>query len=66
VVGATAAELRKVRDEVRQMLTKSGNPPSGRWAALGLFEPARELKARHASILLPFDAVVDALNRAQV
>jgi NifU-like protein involved in Fe-S cluster formation len=62
VVGSTVAELRQVRDEVREMLTMVGPPLSGRWAALALFGPARELKARHASILLPFDAVVDALN----
>jgi NifU-like protein involved in Fe-S cluster formation len=62
VVGSTVAELRQVRDEVREMLTMGGPPPAGKWAALALFKPARELKARHASILLPFDAVVDALN----
>ena len=32
-------------------------PPSGRWADLGLLEPVRDYKARHASTLLVFDAV---------
>jgi len=32
---------------------------------LALLEPARDLKTRHASILLTFDAVVDALTKAE-
>jgi NifU-like protein involved in Fe-S cluster formation len=47
------------------MLKASGDPPSGKWADLAFLEPARDLKARHASILLTFDAVVDALAQAQ-
>jgi NifU-like protein involved in Fe-S cluster formation len=31
---------------------------------LALLEPARDLKVRHASILLTFNAVVDALAKA--
>jgi NifU-like protein involved in Fe-S cluster formation len=65
-IGSTAAELRAVRDEMYQMLKAGGTPPSGRWADLALLEPARELKARHASILLTFDAVVEALAKAQM
>ena len=64
-IGSTAEELRAVRDEMHRMLKAGGPPPSGRWADLALLEPARELKARHASILLTFDAVVDALSKAQ-
>ncbi|MXQ13170.1 iron-sulfur cluster assembly scaffold protein [Microvirga makkahensis] len=65
VVGSTAGELRAVRDQMRRMLKESGPPPSGRWAELALLEPARDLKARHASILLTFDAVADALAQAE-
>ncbi len=64
IIGSTAAELRDVREEMVRMLKANGRPPSGKWADLALLEPARELKARHASILLTFDAVVDALERA--
>ena len=62
VVGSTAAELRAIREEVLRMLKENGKPPSGKWVDLALLESARDLKARHASILLTFDAVVDALN----
>lgn len=65
VVGAAAAELRDIREEMRLMLKADGAPPSGKWADLAFLEPARELKARHASILLTFDAVVDALDQIQ-
>jgi NifU-like protein involved in Fe-S cluster formation len=65
VIGSTAEELRAVRDEMHRMLKAGGAPPSGKWADLALLEPARELKARHASILLTFDAVAEALSQAQ-
>jgi NifU-like protein involved in Fe-S cluster formation len=45
------------------MLKENGAPPSGRWADVGVLEPVRDYKARHASTLLTFDAVVEALNR---
>jgi NifU-like protein involved in Fe-S cluster formation len=65
-IGSTADELRAVRDEMYKMLKTGGPPPSGRWADLALLEPARELKARHASILLTFDAIVEAFAKAQM
>jgi NifU-like protein involved in Fe-S cluster formation len=65
VVGSTAEELRALRDDMHRMLKAGGDPPFGKWADLALLEPARDLKARHASILLTFDAVIDALAQAQ-
>jgi NifU-like protein involved in Fe-S cluster formation len=62
VVGSTATELRAIREEVLRMLKGNRKPPSGKWVDLALLEPARDLKVRHAPILLTFDAVVDALN----
>lgn len=61
VVGSTAAELREIRDVMWRMLKEGGAPPSGRWEALAALEAVRDYPARHASTLLPFDAVVDAL-----
>jgi NifU-like protein involved in Fe-S cluster formation len=63
VIGSTPAELQELRDNVRRMLKENGAPPSGRWADVSVLEPVRDYKARHASTLLTFDAVVDALNR---
>ncbi|MCX7324807.1 MAG: iron-sulfur cluster assembly scaffold protein [Hyphomicrobiales bacterium] len=65
VVGSSAAELRAVRDAVRRMLKEGGDPPSGDWAELEVLLPVRDYKARHASTLLTFDAVVDALSQVE-
>lgn len=65
VVGATASELRKVREEMRAMLKENGAPPTGRWSDLAVLEPVRDYKARHASTMLPFDAVVEAIGKIE-
>jgi NifU-like protein involved in Fe-S cluster formation len=65
VVGATARELREVRDTMRRMLKENGPPPEGRFAELAALEPVRDYKARHASTLLTFDAVVDAIDQIE-
>ncbi len=66
IVGSTADELRQVREIMRAMLKDGGPPPDGKWAELAVLEPVRDYKARHASTLLTFDAVVDALDQVQV
>src|SRR5690348_16176147 len=65
VIGANAAELRDLRDTVRKMLKENGPPPSGRWADIAVLEPVRDYKARHASTMLTFDAVVAALDKIE-
>jgi NifU-like protein involved in Fe-S cluster formation len=62
VVGSTAAELRAVREAMRRMLKEQGAAPEGKWADLRVLEPVRDYKARHASTMLTFDAVVRALD----
>ena len=62
VVGARAGELREVREQMRRMLKENGAAPGGRWSDLGYLEPVREYKARHASTMLTFDAVVKAIE----
>lgn len=61
--GKGLPEARAVTEAVRAMLTEGAPPPSGPWAELALLEPARELKNRHGSALLPFEAVVEGLER---
>jgi NifU-like protein involved in Fe-S cluster formation len=63
IVGAHADELRGVRETMRKMLKEGGPPPEGRFADLQFLEPVRDYKARHASTMLTFDAVVDALDQ---
>ena len=65
VVGSNAAELRELRETVRKMLKENGQPPQGKWADIAVLEPVREYKARHASTMLTFDAVVDAIGQIE-
>jgi NifU-like protein involved in Fe-S cluster formation len=66
IVGSKASELKALRDEVRKMLKESGAPPAnGKWADIAVLEPVRNYKARHASTLLTFDAVVDAIGQIE-
>jgi NifU-like protein involved in Fe-S cluster formation len=65
VVGSNATELRDLRETVRKMLKENGAPPQGKWADIALLEPVRDYKARHASTMLTFDAVVDAIGQIE-
>jgi NifU-like protein involved in Fe-S cluster formation len=65
VVGSTAAELRAVGAAMRKMLKENGPPPLGKWADLAVLEPVRDYRARHASTLLVFDAVEDAIAQIE-
>jgi len=65
VVGATVNELRAVREAMRKMLKENGPAPEGRFADLKYLEPVRDYKARHASTMLTFDAVVDAIDQIE-
>jgi len=65
VVGASAEELRTVRDTMQKMLKENGPPPTGRFEDLKYLEPVRDYKARHASTMLTFDAVVDAIGQIE-
>ena len=66
IVGSNAAELRKLREDMRKMLKENGAPPSGgKWADIAVLEPVRDYKARHASTMLTFDAVVSAIDQIE-
>src|SRR6185312_9108784 len=65
VVGSNADELRDLRETMRKMLKENGPPPSGKFAEFAVLEPVRDYKARHASTMLTFDAVVDAIGQIE-
>ena len=65
VVGSTAQELREVREQARAILKENGEPPTGKWADLKVLVPVRDYKARHASTMLTFDAVVEAIEQIE-
>ena len=65
IIGSSADELRAVGAAMRKMLKHGGPPPSGKWGNLAVLEPVRDYKARHASTMLTFDAVVDAIGQIE-
>ncbi|GAU84125.1 iron-sulfur cluster assembly scaffold protein [Bosea sp. BIWAKO-01] len=65
VIGATAGELRAVREQARAILKENAEPPAGKWSDLAVLVPVRDYKARHASTMLTFDAVVDAIGQIE-
>jgi NifU-like protein involved in Fe-S cluster formation len=65
VVGASADELRQARQEMLGMLKEHGDGPSGRFEDMRYLLPVRDYKARHASTMLTFDAVVDCIGQIE-
>ena len=65
VIGSTAAELRALKDQMYAMLKDNGPAPTGKWSDYEAFIPVRDFKARHASTLLTFDAVTDAISQIE-
>ena len=68
VIGASAEELHEVGKAMHAMLKEGAEPPrgfmDGKWLDLEVLEPVRDFKARHASTLLVFDAVEEAVEEA--
>lgn len=65
VIGKTLEELRQVRQRMALMLENEGPPPDGEWAALAALAPAGRVKARHGAIMLPFKAVIQAIEQIE-
>ncbi|MEM0928397.1 MAG: iron-sulfur cluster assembly scaffold protein [Pseudomonadota bacterium] len=63
--GSNAAELRALQPVMEAMLRSDGSAPEGRFSSLEALQPIKAYPARHASTLLIFGAVVDALDKAE-
>lgn len=63
--GETAESATLLRDRMAAMLKHGAPSPDGKWAALEVLVPARDHKSRHASILLPFEAMVKGFAARQ-
>jgi NifU-like protein involved in Fe-S cluster formation len=61
-IGRHPAEIMTARDAIARWLVGDGERPD--WPGLDLLEPARAYPARHAAILLPWQAAADALSPA--
>lgn len=65
VVGLTAPQVQAGRDALFAMLKDGGPVPSAPFAGFEVLEPARDYKNRHASIMLAFDATLDAFAQVR-
>ena len=65
VVGATANEVRQARSDMLAMLKEGGEGPEGRFEDMRFLKPVKDYKARHASTILTFDAVVKAIDEIE-
>ena len=65
IIGRTASEITKARDQLSTMLRDGGPAPDAPFDGLKVLEPAREFKNRHASILLALEATVEAIQTAE-
>jgi NifU-like protein involved in Fe-S cluster formation len=63
VMGCSAPEIAGAARALRAFLVGERDDP-GAWPGLEIFAPARPHSARHASILLAFDAAAEAAQRA--
>ncbi|WP_281982298.1 iron-sulfur cluster assembly scaffold protein [Thalassorhabdomicrobium marinisediminis] len=65
VIGQDEATVQKGRDQLHAMLKEGGAVPEAPFDGLEVLAPAAEYKNRHASILLAFDATLDAFAAAR-
>lgn len=62
IVGLTPNDVQIGRDALYAMLKTDGPVPNAPFDGLEVLIPAKDYKNRHASIMLAFDATLDALS----
>lgn len=64
IVGASLDDVAVARDGLRALLTGEDATFDARFADLAIFEGVRDYKARHASVMLAFEAASEAMDQA--
>ena len=65
VIGLDRETIARGRDQLRSMIKEDGPTPESPFADLEVLRPARDYKNRHASILLAWDATLEAMDQAR-
>lgn len=65
IIGCSAAEVQQGRDQLYAMLKSGGPVPDAPFDGLEVLRPAADYKNRHASIMLAFEATLEALEQAR-
>lgn len=63
VIGASLPELEVAVRQFRAMLKTGAPAPDGRFSDLAMLAPVKDYPARHASTLLAFEAVTEAVRQ---
>jgi NifU-like protein involved in Fe-S cluster formation len=63
-IGATREQIAKARHQLKAMLKADGPAPDAPFEALEVLRPARDYKNRHASIMLAYEATLEAFDEA--
>jgi NifU-like protein involved in Fe-S cluster formation len=62
IIGKTRHDVAMAGEDLEEMLDGKAVIPAGDWEKLAILAPVKDYKARHNSILLPFEAVEKAFN----
>jgi len=65
VVGLSKQQITNGRDQLFAMLKENGDPPEAPFEDLEVLLPARDYANRHASIMLAFNATLDAIDQIE-
>ena len=63
--GETPAALRGIAKKLDLAIRKDPSANAGLWPELGAFAPVHPHKSRHDCVLLPFEALVQALDQVE-
>lgn len=64
-MGGTDRDAREARRSLSELLRSGARPPAGAWEDLAAFAPVGSVPSRHGCVLLPFDALGEAVARAK-
>lgn len=65
-VGKSLEDILQTREKLHSMLQDNVNPDTSEWKELELFNVVVAHKSRHHCVLLPFDALIRALEAANL
>ncbi len=64
-IGQSKSELLKLHSQMSSMLNGGDDLPNGCWKGLKILQPAKNFKIRHGSIMLPFNAIIAAIEMTE-
>ncbi|MBN8649188.1 MAG: iron-sulfur cluster assembly scaffold protein [Caulobacterales bacterium] len=66
IIGAKINEIYDARTKLFKMLKEDGPLPEGRFWELRYLENVKDYKMRHASVMLAWDAAIEAIEKVQL